>query len=271
MSEEVTYADLRFQGSNKTENTQEFDELKKKAAATPSHVWRHAVLPLGFLCLLLFIGMGVLGGMFYKTLKIEKEKFGKLQNINEELERNVSLQLMNNTSSSNELRNLSNTLQKIATKLCYELYRQKSEHKCKPCPTRWLWHEKSCYLLDQEERTWQDSKTACAAQNASLLKINNKSALDFIKPWKLYDYWLGLSPETENTKPHFKKLDDILNSSAWIIENINDLNNMYCGYMHGTYVYYRACGYKSKAICQKMANPVKIESTLTSDIPDERM
>ncbi|XP_053412407.1 C-type lectin domain family 12 member A isoform X2 [Nycticebus coucang] len=236
MSEEVTYADLKFQDTNKTENTQELDKFGKKV---------------------------------YKTLKIEMEKFSKLQNINEELQRNVSLQIMNNTSSSNKLRNLSNTLQKIATKLCYELYRHKSEHKCKPCPTGWIWHEKSCYLLSHDGQTWQESTTTCLSHNASLLKINNKSALDFIKSKELYDYWLGVSPQKEYT--YFKNLDDILNSSAWIIKNTNDLPNMYCGYIRKTSVYYTYCTYGKKALCEKMANPVKIESTLTSDIPDERM
>ncbi|KAL2776859.1 C-type lectin domain family 12 member A isoform 1, partial [Daubentonia madagascariensis] len=211
MSEEVTYADLKFQDSSTTQNTQELDKFGNKAPPTPSHVWRPTVLSLTLLCLLLLIGLGVLGSQFYITLKIEMEKLDKLQNISEELQRNVSLQLMNNISSSNKIRNLSITLQKIATKLCYELYRKKPEHKCKPCPERWMWLEDSCYLLYNKAQTWQKSKMTCAAQNASLLKINSKSELDFIKSQRLYNYWLGLSPNKDSI---YSELDDIFNSSA---------------------------------------------------------
>lgn len=52
------------------------------------------------------------------------KKLKELQNSREKLERNVSLQLMHNMNSSEKIRNLSITLQDIATKLCYELYRK---------------------------------------------------------------------------------------------------------------------------------------------------
>ena len=57
-----------------------------------------------------------------KTLKTDMEKLNKLQNFKEELQRNVSLQLMQNTNSSQKIRNLSIKLEEIATKLCHELY-----------------------------------------------------------------------------------------------------------------------------------------------------
>lgn len=53
------------------------------------------------------------------------EKIKKLHNFKEELQKNVSLLLMDNMNSSKKIRNLSITLQEIATKLCYELYRTK--------------------------------------------------------------------------------------------------------------------------------------------------
>ena len=51
-------------------------------------------------------------------------KFKKLQNFKEELQRNVSLQLMYNMDIFKKIRNISITLQELATKLCYELYRK---------------------------------------------------------------------------------------------------------------------------------------------------
>ncbi|XP_032110264.1 C-type lectin domain family 12 member A isoform X3 [Sapajus apella] len=222
MSEEVTYADLQFQNSTETENIRDIDKL---------------------------------GGKVYITLKIEMEKVNELQNINEELQRNVSLQLMSNMNSSNKIRNLSTTLQTTATKLCRELYREKKEHNCKPCPERWVWHEDSCYFLSDDSKTWQESRMACAAQNASLLKINNKSALEFIKSQNKY-YWLGLSPKKDRTNG--ESVDNIINSSDWVITNAPDLTNMYCGYIGGLYVNYYDCTYEQRRICEKMANPVQL-------------
>ncbi|XP_021777721.2 C-type lectin domain family 12 member A isoform X2 [Papio anubis] len=250
MSEEVTYADLKFQNSSETEKIQEIGKFGEKAPPAPSRVWRPAALFLTVLCLLMLIGLGVLGSMSMK-------KMNKLQNINEELQRNVSLQLMSNMNSSNKIRNLSTTLQTIATRLCRELYSKEQEHKCKPCPRRWIWHKDSCYFLSDDVRTWQESRMACAAQNASLLKINNKNALEFIKSQSTsYPYWLGLSPEKDYS--YGMSVDDIINSSAWVIRNASDLNNMFCGYINRIYVHYDYCIYRKKMICEKMANPVQL-------------
>lgn len=60
----------------------------------------------------------------YTTLKIETGKLNKMQIFKEELQKNVSLQLIHNKNSSKMIRDLSITLQEIATKLCHELYKR---------------------------------------------------------------------------------------------------------------------------------------------------
>lgn len=79
MSEEVTYADLKFQDSGKKENTQEFGNFGIKVPPAPPHAWRQRALVLTLLCVLLLIGLGILGGirMYYlcfllteKTLRV---------------------------------------------------------------------------------------------------------------------------------------------------------------------------------------------------------
>ncbi|XP_004438874.1 PREDICTED: C-type lectin domain family 12 member A isoform X2 [Ceratotherium simum simum] len=270
MSEEVTYADLKFQDSSKTENIQEFDKFGIKAPPAPSQAWRQRALALAFLCLLLLIGLGVSGSMFYITLKTEMGKLNKLQNFKEELQRNISLQLMHNMNCSETNRNLSITLQEIATKLCRELYEKEREHKCKPCPKQWMWHEDSCYGLLSDYEPWQRSKMICSSHNASLLKIKNKGVLEFIKSLSLQDYWLGLSPRKYSR--NYLKLDETIISSDWFIRNTNDLNyRIHCGYIDRTYVYFTDCTEQRRIICEKLANPVKIESTLMSEVPDGRM
>lgn len=212
MSEEITYADLKFQDSSEKENIYEFDGVGIKAPPVPSHGWRRRTLALTFLCLLLLVGLGVLGSIFYTTLKIETGKLNKMQIFKEELQKNVSLQLIHNKNSSKMIRDLSITLQEIATKLCHELYKREPEHKCKPCPKAWMWHEDSCYVLSDHDETWQESVMSCSAQNASLLTIKSKSVLEFIKSKKLRGYWLGLSSEEYQG---YQKLDETIISSNW--------------------------------------------------------
>lgn len=270
MSEEVTYADLKFQDSSEMENIQEFDQDGMKAPRAPSHVWRQRALALILLCLLLLIGLGVLGSIFYLTSKIEMKKLEKLQNFKDILQSNVSLQLTYNMDSLKKIRNLSSTLQEMATKLCYELYKKEPEHKCKPCPEEWMWHEDSCYGKFKISETWQQSDFICSTHNASLVKIKNKSVLKFIKSKKLKYYWLGLSP-IKNSKPK-EDLNETIISSDWFTRNTSDLNDeMYCGYIYKLYVYYISCTNKNDAICEKSANPVKIESMLMNEVPDGRM
>lgn len=52
------------------------------------------------------------------------EKLKKLKNFKDKLQSNVSLQLIYNMDNLEKIRNLSSTLQEMATKLCYELCRK---------------------------------------------------------------------------------------------------------------------------------------------------
>lgn len=71
MSEEIVYANLKIQDPDKKEETQKSDKCGGKVSADASHSQQKTVLILILLCLLLFIGMGVLGGIFYTTLATE--------------------------------------------------------------------------------------------------------------------------------------------------------------------------------------------------------
>nr|XP_048288274.1 C-type lectin domain family 12 member A isoform X2 [Myodes glareolus] len=213
MSEEIVYANLKFQDSDKKENLQTSDKCDEKAPSAPSYSQHKAVLILTVLCLLLLIGLGVLGGLFHTTLETEMIKSNQLQNIREELQENVSLQLMHNINSSKRIRNLSTMLQKAATQLCRELYEKEPEHKCKPCPKGSQWYEDSCYSNLYKYETWKMSEMLCSARNGSLLKIKNRSVLEFIKSKNLQDYWLGLSPRTERPN-YYEELNENMFLSA---------------------------------------------------------
>ncbi|KAM6162672.1 C-type lectin domain family 12 member A [Erethizon dorsatum] len=282
MSEEVTYAHLKLPESRKTENIQKLDRFGTKgfcsgspflvsldiflsllillstAPPASSHVWRQTALTLTLICLLLLIGLGILGSIFYTTLKTETEKLNKLQNAKEELQRNISLQLITNINKSENIRNLSISLQNLATKLCRELNRKVTGHKCKPCPKNWMWYKNNCYFLSEMSQTWQDSEISCSSLNASLLQIKERSTLEFVKSRRLYYYWLGLSPKQEDQ--YSEEVDENIISSARLERNMNDINKMYCGYIYGTRVSYTRCTQKYNIACEKKANPVKAES-----------
>ncbi|XP_076796766.1 C-type lectin domain family 12 member A-like isoform X2 [Arvicanthis niloticus] len=197
MSEENVHADLKFQDSAKKEETQTSDKCGGKVSSAASHSHRKTIMILTLLCLLRFIGVVIIGGIFYTTSETEMIKSNQIQSIKEELQRNVSLQLMYNLNNSNKIKNLSAMLQNIATELCQELYNKDPEHKCKPCPKGSQWYKNSCYSEANGYKTWQESVKFCSSQNASLLKVKNKDELEFIKSKNLQDFWLALSPSED--------------------------------------------------------------------------
>ncbi|XP_069867910.1 C-type lectin domain family 12 member A-like [Dipodomys merriami] len=212
MSEEVTSASLIFHDSGKREKIPEFENVERKAnRADPSHAWvRTALRATLLLLLLLFIGLRILCIMIYKQ-----------QNVQEELQRNMCLHQMRNVNSSEKIQNLSEkiqnqsiTLQTLATRLCRELQEKEPGHKCKPCPQDWIWHANRCYRLSSVPDTWKNSEKFCADRNASLLKINNKDALEFVKSrQKIFHYWLGASPTQDST--YSMTVDQSVASSIW--------------------------------------------------------
>ncbi|XP_069867913.1 C-type lectin domain family 12 member A-like [Dipodomys merriami] len=259
MSEEVTSASLTFHDSRKREKIPEFDNMETKAnRAAPSHVWVRAALRWTLLLLLLL----------FIVLRIYWIMIQKQQNVQEELQRNMSLHQMGNVNSSEKIQNLNEkiqhqsiTLQTLATRLCRKLQEKEPGHKCKPCPQDWKWHTNRCYLLHHNYTTWQKSEQFCADHNASLVKINNKVALEFVKSQQLYSYWLGASPRQDSK--YSMTVDESVASSIWLKNKPSALNGMYCAY-RAPYmrIYYDNCLVHRYAICEKMAGPVWVESVL---------
>ncbi|KAL1789689.1 C-type lectin domain family 12 member A isoform X1 [Sigmodon hispidus] len=265
MSEEIVYAHIKFQDSDKKEDAQTSDKCGRKVPSAPSHSQHKTILILTLLCLLLLVGLGVLGGIFYTTLETEMIKSNQLQYMNEELQSNVSIQLMHNLNSSKKITNLSAMLQKVATQLCYELYTKEPEHKCKPCPKGSKWYKNTCYSELDEPATWQKSEMLCSAQNGSLLKIKNKSQLEFVKSKRLSDYWLGLPPRKDYI--YSEELNEKIFLSTGFERSTYDLSKMYCGYIDQIYVYYAYCTKKKSVMCEETARNVQVENVL-NDLPE---
>ncbi|XP_012880526.1 PREDICTED: C-type lectin domain family 12 member A-like [Dipodomys ordii] len=184
----------------------------------------------------------------------------KQQYVQKEIQQNVSLQQMGIDNSSEKIQSLSTTVQTLATRLCHELRKKEPEHKCKPCPWNWLWHANRCYLLYYVPDTWKNSEKLCADRNASLLKINNKDTLEFVKSQELYDYWLGVPPRQDNR--NYATANWRITSAIWLKSNTSGFKGKYCGYMtYDMYIFYDFCSIKKYAMCEKMADPVRVENS----------
>ncbi|XP_021047348.1 C-type lectin domain family 12 member A [Mus pahari] len=267
MSEEIVYANLKIQDSDKKEETQKSDKCGAKVSSAASHSQPKIVWILILLCLLLFIGMGILGGIFYTTLATETIKSNQLQSVKEELQENVSLQLVHNLNNSKKIKTLSAMLQNIATQLCRELYNKEPEHKCKPCPKGSEWYKDSCYSQLSRYATWQESVMVCSARNASLLKLTNKDVLEFIKYKKLRYVWLALSPRKN---PIQYPLSEKIFLSEEFERSTDDIDKMYCGYIGRVNIYYTYCSNQNNIICEETASKVQVESVL-SGLPEGGM
>lgn len=265
MSEEIVYANLKFQDSDKKEETQKSDKCGGKVSSAAAHSQQKTVLILTLLCLLLVTGVGVLGGIFYTTLETEMIKSNQLQSVKEELQENVSLQLIHNLNNSQKIKNLSAMLQNLATQLCRELYNKEPEHKCKPCPKGSEWYKDSCYSQFSQYATWQASAMACSARNASLLKVNNKDTLEFLKSKKLRSYWLGLPPREDSMQ---YALSEKMFLPEEFERSTDDINKLYCGYIDRLNVYYTYCTNENKIICEETASKVQVESVLNG-LPED--
>ncbi|XP_012610987.2 C-type lectin domain family 1 member A [Microcebus murinus] len=160
---------------------------------TPSSAWRPVGLTLLTLCLVLLIGLAVLGLVFFQFYQLSNTQQDSISQKEERLG-NLSRQLQ---SLQAQNRKLAETLQRMAEKLCRELYNKTGGHRCSPCPEKWKWHEDKCYQFYKESRSWQGCEHFCIAENSTMLKINTQEVLEFAMPQSysefFYSYWTGLS------------------------------------------------------------------------------
>ncbi|KAM5262739.1 C-type lectin domain family 1 member A-like [Ctenodactylus gundi] len=160
--------------------------------APPSPAWRPVALTLLALSLVLLIGLAALGLVFFQFYQLSStqrdtisQKEERVGNLSQQLQ---ALQIQN--------QHLEGTLQRVAEKLCRELYKS-GGHKCSPCSAKWKWHGDNCYQFYRDSKSWQECEYVCVAENSTMLKINTRAVLDFAMPQSysefFYSYWTGLS------------------------------------------------------------------------------
>ncbi|XP_005378996.1 PREDICTED: C-type lectin domain family 1 member A isoform X3 [Chinchilla lanigera] len=168
-------------------------EPRHTELSTPLSAWRPVALTLLTLCLVLLAGLAALGLVFFQFYQLSNiqqalitEKEVRLGNLSQQLQ---SLQLKN--------KKLAETLQRVAEKLCRELYNKSGGPRCSPCPEKWKWRGDKCYQFYRDSKSWQGCEYFCNAENSTMLKINTQEILDFsmLQSYSefFYSYWTGLS------------------------------------------------------------------------------
>ncbi|KAM9684015.1 natural killer cells antigen CD94 isoform 1-T1 [Dama dama] len=71
------------------------------------------------------------------------------------------------------------------------------ESGCYSCQEKWIGYQSNCYFISNELKTWKDSRDFCVSHNSSLLQIQTRNELDFMKFSTSY-YWIGLSYSEEH-------------------------------------------------------------------------
>ncbi|XP_054552752.1 natural killer cells antigen CD94-like [Talpa occidentalis] len=69
------------------------------------------------------------------------------------------------------------------------------------CQERWVGYQCNCYFISSELKMWNESSDICANHNSTLLQMNNRDELHFMKR-NPYFYWIGVIYNT--------------NRSAWV-------------------------------------------------------
>uniref|UniRef100_A0A4W2DAN0 Natural killer cells antigen CD94 n=1 Tax=Bos indicus x Bos taurus TaxID=30522 RepID=A0A4W2DAN0_BOBOX len=71
------------------------------------------------------------------------------------------------------------------------------ESCCYSCQEKWIGYQCNCYFISNEVKAWEDSRDFCVSHNSSLLQIQNRNELDFMKFSSSF-YWIGLSYSEEH-------------------------------------------------------------------------
>ncbi|XP_055406357.1 natural killer cells antigen CD94 [Bubalus kerabau] len=71
------------------------------------------------------------------------------------------------------------------------------ESGCYSCQEKWIGYQCNCYFISNAVKTWKDSRDFCVSHNSSLLQIQNRNELGFMKFSSSF-YWIGLSYSEEH-------------------------------------------------------------------------
>ncbi|XP_009463999.1 PREDICTED: C-type lectin domain family 12 member B-like [Nipponia nippon] len=237
MTEEVTYANLKFENSHELDNITEPEDTKEKGPPTSSRSCWPAVLILFTLCLALLMALVTMAVLLFQ---IPKDYRTQLRDLN---------------MTKNELHaNFSNTLQAIGNQLCLEGEKnlKNNGQNCVLCPANWKWEGgDTCYYHSNEEKSWVQSYTFCSSQNSTILLIKEAAKMELVKKFPRKTYWLGLRYRTQLRSWYWTD-NTVLNEEhkSWT-KYLNPLQS--CGYVYYGTIYSKPCTEEFYYICEKPA------------------
>ncbi|KAM9203266.1 LOW QUALITY PROTEIN: C-type lectin domain family 7 member A-like [Mergus octosetaceus] len=140
-------------------------------------------------------------------------------------------------------------------------------YKCTPCPETWLQYGANCYYFSKERKTWQESKASCSALESRFLKIESKKELDFVmKSAQSYSYsfWTGLS-HNGSEGPWLWEDGSAFSTDLFQIQETSSRPFLECVWLQGSNIGTAQCGEYKFCICEKMVDPAVIEQVNYSD------
>ncbi|KAM9293573.1 C-type lectin domain family 12 member B-like [Morus bassanus] len=238
MTEEVTYANLKFENNHELDNITKPADTKEKGPPTSSSrsCWP-VVLILFTLCLTLLVALVTLAVLFFQ---ISKDYRTQLRDLN---------------MTKNELHaNFSNMLQAIGNQLCLEGEKtlKNNGQNCVLCPANWNWEGgNTCYYHSKEEVSWEGSHSFCSSQNSTLLLIKDAAKWELVKKFPRKSYWLGLTFRTKQKDWYWTDNTTLTEAQKSRTKLTNSFQS--CGYLHYTTIYNIPCKDRLYYVCEKPA------------------
>ncbi|XP_008953244.1 C-type lectin domain family 1 member B isoform X1 [Pan paniscus] len=170
--------------------------------------------------------------------------------------------VMQHNYLQDENENRTGALQQLAKRFCQYVVKQSElkgtfSHKCSPCDTNWRYYGDSCYGFFRHNLTWEESKQYCTDMNATLLKIDNRNIVEYIKARTRLIRWVGLSRQKSN---EVWKWEDGSVISENMFEFLEDgKGNMNCAYFHNGKMHPTFCENKHYLMCERKAGMTKVD------------
>ncbi|XP_029819826.1 C-type lectin domain family 2 member L-like [Manacus vitellinus] len=117
------------------------------------------------------------------------------------------------------------------------------------CPSGWLYFQRKCYYLSENEADWNSSQSHCSLHNASLLVIKNHQELSFMMKITKQDPWIGL----------YKRNEEFfwVNGKALDNELIEVKGSGNCAYLESKGVSASGCYLTRKWVCSLTINSAR--------------
>ncbi|KAM9684273.1 natural killer cells antigen CD94-like isoform 1-T1 [Dama dama] len=119
---------------------------------------------------------------------------------------------------------------------------------CYSCQEKWIGYQCNCYFVSHDLKTWKDSWDFCVSHNSSLLQIQTRNELDFMK-FSTSFYWIGLSSGKEHDAWLWENKSTLSQDLFPFPKSVNPKNCMM--YRPGGKILDGHCGKKFRYICKQ--------------------